>query len=61
MKNVCPFCNTKLESSLVRHIKAKHGEEALRKAVLAGKPKRAGGPQNGNEDLPWMLVLFSAS
>jgi len=33
----CPFCNIKIESSLVRHIKADHGEDTLREAVLSDK------------------------
>lgn len=37
MSKLCPFCNTTIESSLVRHIKSEHGENALRKAVLADK------------------------
>lgn len=42
MSKLCPFCNTTIESSLVRHIKSEHGENALRKAVLADK--RSGMP-----------------
>ncbi|MEW6717552.1 MAG: DNA methyltransferase [Chloroflexota bacterium] len=37
MNKLCPFCNTEIETSLVRHIKAEHGEETLRKALLADK------------------------
>lgn len=33
----CPFCKIEIKSSLVRHIRAEHGEEVLRKAVLADK------------------------
>lgn len=44
MKKLCPFCNTAIESSLVRHIKSEHGEDALRKAVLADK-------RNGTPDV----------
>ena len=47
MKKVCPFCNTKLESSLVRHIKAKHGEEVFHKAILADKRDGMSDPQIG--------------
>ncbi len=37
MIKTCPFCKAEIESSLVRHIKAEHGEETLRKAVLLDK------------------------
>lgn len=37
MNKLCPFCNTEIEISLARHIKAEHGEEILRKALLTDK------------------------
>ncbi|HOU15476.1 MAG TPA: DNA methyltransferase [Anaerolineae bacterium] len=37
MNKLCPFCNTEIETSLTRHIKAEHGEETLRKAILTDK------------------------
>jgi DNA modification methylase len=37
MNKLCPFCNTEIETSLARHIKAEHGEETLRKAMLTDK------------------------
>lgn len=43
MNKLCPFCNTEIEISLVRHIKAEHGEETLHKALLADK-------RNGTHD-----------
>lgn len=39
MIKLCPFCNTEIESSLVRHIKTKHGEEKLKKTILLEKSK----------------------
>ncbi|WP_211247146.1 TRM11 family SAM-dependent methyltransferase [Meiothermus cerbereus] len=44
MNKLCPFCNTAIETSLVRHIKSEHGEDTLRKAVLADK-------RNGTPDV----------
>ncbi|MEK7276869.1 MAG: DNA methyltransferase [Chloroflexota bacterium] len=49
MEKLCPFCNTKIETSLVRHIKAEHGEETLRKAVLADKRKGTPDSQIGGK------------
>ena len=34
---LCPFCDVEIQSSLVRHIKAEHGEEILQEAVLSAK------------------------
>lgn len=44
MNKLCPFCNTRIETSLVRHIKVEHGEATLRKAILTDK-------QNGTPDV----------
>jgi SAM-dependent methyltransferase len=44
VNKLCPFCNTAIETSLVRHIKSEHGEDTLRKAVLAEK-------RNGTPDV----------
>jgi len=41
--SVCPFCQSDKYSSLVQHIRAEHGEEVLREAVLVDK-------QNGMPD-----------
>lgn len=49
VKKLCPFCETTIETSLVRHIKTEHGEEALRKAVLADKRNGARDPQIGDK------------
>lgn len=49
VKKPCPICNTIIESSLVRHIKAEHGEEALRKAVLADKRNGVSDPRIGDK------------
>ena len=49
VKKLCPFCDTTIETSLVRHIKAEHGEEALRKAVLADKRNGTPDPQIGDK------------
>jgi len=49
MGKLCPFCNTKIEKSLARHIKEKHGEDTLRKAVLADKRSGISDAQIGDK------------
>lgn len=44
IRKSCPFCQLHIEASLVPHIRAEHGEDVLRKAVLEDK-------QNGMPDV----------
>lgn len=37
VNKLCPFCSMEVETSLARHIKAEHGEETLRNALLTDK------------------------
>ncbi|MDI6769575.1 MAG: DNA methyltransferase [Anaerolineales bacterium] len=45
----CPFCHTGINSSLVHHIRVEHGEEVLRKAVLADKQSGVSDTQIGEK------------
>lgn len=45
----CPFCGTESEMPLARHIKAQHGEDVLRNAVLADKKRGASDVEIGNK------------
>src|SRR3989304_7244132 len=49
MTKTCPLCQKNISSSLVRHIKAEHGEDVLREAVLSEKRNGASDARIGEK------------